>query len=130
MTENLIFDTLETYTETHFTNGTNKGKNEIKELDLQITQMVEKSDGVWKCKVCEKITSKNKGHIWEHAETHIGGMSHACHICDKSLSSRKSLRLHISAIHSEQLFCELCGKSGLNKNSYREHKKMQHKPFS
>ena len=56
VTENLICDALETYTETHFTNGSNKGKNEIKELDLQITQMVEKSDGVWKCKVCEKIT--------------------------------------------------------------------------
>ena len=64
------------------------------DLDRQIWQMIEQFDIGWICKVCGK-TMRNKGHIKEHAEYHIEGMSHACNICSKTYSSRKSLREHI-----------------------------------
>merc|ERR1712179_249935 len=99
------------------------------DVNLQILEMIEMSDGVWKCKVCGK-TSKYKKDMREHAETHIEGMSHACHICNKSLSSRSSLRLHINNIHSELLSCDLCGKSGMNKQDIYNHKRRQHKTTS
>ena len=69
-------------------------------LDNQIKGMIEKQEGTWKCKVCSKI-SKILGHIKEHAETHIEGMSRICQICSKTFSNRKSLRVHISDIHSQ-----------------------------
>ena len=46
--------------------------NSYNDLDLEI---IEKSDGVWKCKVCGKVTPK-KTNIQCHAESHIEGISH------------------------------------------------------
>ena len=83
--------------------------------------MIEKSDGVWKCKICGK-TSPHRGNMKHHAETHIEGTSHACHICNKSYPTRNGLSSHISSIPSELLSCDLCGKSGMNKASYYMHK--------
>ena len=92
--------------------------------------MIEKSDSVWKCKVCGK-TNPNMGNMLQHAETHIEGMSRDCHICNKSFSNRAGLRVHINNIHSELLSCDLCGKSGMNKKSYYKHKQSsQHKTLS
>ena len=103
--------------------------NENTDLDLQISTMIEKSDNLWICKVCGKTTTK-KGHIQDHAESHIEGMSHPCHICNKSFSNRPSLRKHIQDIHSELSSCDLCEKSGMNKKSYNDHKRKQHKTLS
>jgi len=129
--ENNICDVSE-----HFENGTLKHTNddrmkkiENSGLDLQIMQMIEKSDGVWNCKVCGKAEA-NISHIKEHAETHIEGMSHGCHICNKSFSTRPSLRGHIQNIHSEVFSCDICGKSGMNKHAYYNHKRRQHKTLS
>ena len=77
------------------------------DLDLQVLEMIEKSDGVWKCKVCGKSDS-HKIDIKRHAERHLEGMSHACKICNKSFSNRPGLRNHINSIHSELLSCDLC----------------------
>ena len=44
--------------------------------------------GVWK-----------KGHIKEHAETHIEGVDKSCHICNNTLSDRPALQHHIRDIH-------------------------------
>ena len=112
-------------TENHSENGQ---KIEIKansELDLQILKMIEKSDGVWKCKVCGK-TKFQKVHMRHHAETHIEGMSHPCHICNKSFPNRPGLGSHINDVHSELVSCDLCGKSGMTKRAYRDHKKSKH----
>jgi len=130
--ENNIFDTLE-----HVENGTLKHTNdermkkiENSDLDLQIMQMIEKSDGIWNCKVCGKTTAKIRD-IKDHAETHIEGMSHSCHICNKSYPRRPILRKHISKIHSELISCDPCGKSGMNKQAYYNHKHTrQHKTLS
>ena len=117
----VICDTLELPTE--------KQGNEKSPLDVQIKQMIEKYNGLYKCKVCGRA-NPNNGNMWIHAETHIAGMSHACHICNKSFSNRHSLRNHINCIHSELLSCDLCGKSGMNKMSYYQHKRKQHKTLS
>ena len=91
------------------------------ELDQQINEMIEKNGGVWTCKICGKTATK-KQHIQNHAETHIEGMSHACHICNKTFPNRGGLYSHISGIHSELFSCDMCGKSGMNRKAYRNHK--------
>ena len=96
------------------------------ELELQIEGIIEKDKGLWRCKVCGKTTT-NKGHAKGHAETHIEGVSHACHICRKTVSSRHNLKTHISNIHSGLVSCDVCGKTGMNRMSYRNHKLRNHK---
>ena len=73
-------ESFEQTSETHFTNSSLKQTNEerilkITNIDLnhQVKKMIEKSDSVWKCKVCGK-TNPNIGNMWQHAETHIEGM--------------------------------------------------------
>jgi len=135
--ENSVFDTLESASEHHDSSmvafkGTNEGKVQINtdsDLDLQLLEMIERSDGVWKCKVCGK-TNPYKSNLLPHAASHIEGMSHACHICNKSYPNRPCLRAHKKDIHSELMSCDLCGKSGMNKKSYYHHKRTHHKTFS
>ena len=94
-------------------------------LDNQIKGMIEKQEGAWKCKVCSKI-SKQIGHIKRHAETHIEGMSRICKICSKTFPNRHGLANHISYIHSQLISCDVCGKTGMNKKAYRDHKRRNH----
>ena len=68
------------------------------DLDLQIDQMIEKNEGQWQCRVCSKRT-KLMANMKHHAETQIKGVTHTCHICNKTLSKRESLRKHVSDIH-------------------------------
>merc|ERR1712129_111495 len=91
--------------------------NPNRELDLQIETIIEKSDGLWRCKVCDK-RAYLKHHIKSHAESHIEGVSHACHICSKSFSSRHNLQSHISKQHSELFSCDVCEKTGMTRGAY------------
>merc|ERR1712179_517064 len=132
----IISDELELSKEMTYEDGTLDQTNQEKkhniansDLNLQKKQLFEKSDGAWKCKVCGKATL-NYVNMWQHAERHEDGMSHACHICNKSFSNRPGLRCHINQSHSELFFCDLCGKSGMNKQSYYNHKHRQHKILS
>ena len=95
------------------------------ELSLQVNQMIEKTEGAWRCKICGKTASRNQ-NIQNHAETHIEGMSHACHICNKTFQNRPGLSNHISFIHSELFSCDLCEKTGMNRRAYRDHKRRNH----
>ena len=95
------------------------------ELSLRINEMIEKNEGVWRCKICGKTTSVSF-IMRTHAETHIEGMSHACHICSKTFSNRPCLRNHISDIHSELFSCDICEKTGMNRKAYRMHKLRNH----
>ena len=134
--KNSMCDILEQYPD-HYSEAafkeTKEGKirrDENTDLDLQILEMIEKSDGVWKCKICGRTTIK-KDRIREHAESHIEGMSHTCHICRKSYPNRNTLRCHINNVHSGLFSCDVCGKSGMNKGSYYEHTQTkQHKTLS
>ena len=101
----------------------------INEPNLQLEQMIEKNEGLWKCKVCGK-TAARKGSIQRHAERHIEGVSHVCHICNKTLSTRQNLRDHINGNHSELFSCEVCGKSGMPRKVYHNHKRYHPKVLS
>ena len=79
--------------------------------------------------VCGKTATK-RDHIWSHAETHIHGISHACHICSKTTSTRHSLRMHITNNHAELFFCDIYGRTGMNRGTYRNHKRYNHKALS
>ena len=70
-----------------------------------------------------KITKK-RGVIKDHSETHIEGISHTFHICSKLSSTRKTLQVHISDVHSQQLFdCKNCGRLDMKKMTFKEHKR-------
>ena len=97
--------------------------NTNQELDLQIEGMIETKDGLWRCKFCGK-TATTKQQTRRHAETHIEGVSHACHICSKTYSTRKYLSQHITNNHSESFSCEVCGKTGMHRGAYHSHKKI------
>ena len=99
------------------------------ELDLKIEQIIVKNDGLWKCKECGK-TAAHKSLIKQHAETHIDGVSHVCHICNKTTSTRLYLQQHIFNIHSELFSCDICGKSGMKRGAYKQHKYTYHKTLS
>ena len=89
-------------------------------VDQKVNAMIEKYEGLWKCSFCGK-TSKQKGHIKEHVETHIPG-AYNCHICDLVSVNRKALKVHIRYKHSETLgTCGVCGKSGISKVAYKDH---------
>ena len=96
------------------------------DLNDRIRQMIEKKEEVWECKECGKTKSR-KGHIIQHAETHIGGMSHACHLCGKTFSTRPTLHNHTSTYHSFKLYsCEICGRSDMNRQAFYMHKRNSH----
>ena len=82
--------------------------------------MIEKNEGLWKCKVCGKI-AKLKGNIKQHAESHIEGVSHICHICNKLSTTRNSLQMHMKNYHAE-FNCDICGKTGMTKMTIKGHK--------
>ena len=101
--------------------------NAHNDLTIQATEMIEKNEGVWKCKVCGK-TETHKGNIREHVErNHLEGMFHACHLCSKTFKNRPALQQHISNIHTELFSCDICLKAGMSRAGYRMHKKRQHK---
>ena len=106
-------------------NNHSKFKADI-ELDFQIEEIIEKSQERWKCKVCEK-TAKTKQKIKNHSETHIKGVSHPCDICNKTFPTRHSLESHVYGIHSSLFTCDVCGKAGMNKATYRSHKQKNHR---
>ena len=59
-------------------------------LDLHMEQTMQKNEGLWKCKVCEKMYN-NKSSLKTHSESHIEGEMHTCHICNKTTSTKQGL---------------------------------------
>ena len=95
------------------------------ELDRQLEKLVEKSEGLWKCKLCEK-TSTNKRHLLAHAEIHVDGIIHSCSICVKTFKTREGLRTHVRDIHSKLYSCMVCGSADMNRIAVKKHKKKCH----
>ena len=93
------------------------------ELDLQIEKMIEKNGELWQCKVCSKMF-KSRSHVSQHAETHIEGLKHNCHLCNKPASTRHALKDHMRGFHTANVSCKVCGKSGMNKNKLKHHKQV------
>jgi len=93
----------------------------IKNLDLdeKLERMIEGSQGLWKCIVCNK-TSNRKANIMNHAETHLQGEKHSCHICMQTYSTRVGVKTHINDVHSKLYSCMMCGRTDMNKNMLRK----------
>ena len=70
----------------------------IEELDAFIDQQITKTDEGHTCNICKNKTSRQRGHIKEHIEVHINGLSFNCDLCGKTYSSRLNLRIHKSKI--------------------------------
>jgi len=75
-------------------NGESK-PDEVDSFSLNNTLMgiFEFENGIWKCKVCGKV-SKNQSQAKEHGEIHIEGLSYPCEECGKSYASSASMRNH------------------------------------
>ena len=80
--------------------------------------MIERSQGLWKCKVCDKI-SNHKGTILRHSETHLQGIKHSCNICMKTFPTRNGVRSHIADVHSKLYSCKSCGMTDMNNITVR-----------
>jgi len=93
--------------------------NKNLDLDEKLEKMIEKSQGLWKCKGCNK-TSNQKHHITYHAETHMQGIKHSCHICMKTYPTRNGLQSHVSDVHSKLYSCKICGKTDMNRTTLRK----------
>ena len=63
------------------------------DLDAYIEQQIIRYYEGYKCIICNK-TSSSRGHIKEHIEIHIEGLSFKCNSCEKITSTRKNLRMH------------------------------------
>ena len=65
----------------------------IEELLEKISEMTEKVNGIFTCKVCHK-TAKDRTNLGKHIESHIDGITLTCEFCSKKFRSRESLRVH------------------------------------
>ena len=64
------------------------------ELNSVVRGMVEKlGKNLWQCKFCAR-QNRNPGHLKEHCESHIEGLSIPCDVCGKYFSTKGSLRAH------------------------------------
>ena len=69
-------------------------------LNETLDSMIEKVDGIWKCKVCGKSNNLNKRNdVRRHAETHMEGVSHSCNLCGKEFRCSENLRKHVKTYH-------------------------------
>ena len=101
---------------------------EIKQYKSLLEKRVQRGseNGLWSCVDCE-YKSRKKDHFREHVETHMIGVKHECPLCNKVLQSLKTLRIHITNIHkyANQTFnCDKCGKEGMTKVQFINHKRL------
>ena len=66
----------------------------IEEMDMNMQKYIESSMEGHQCTICRK-TSKHSGHIREHVETHLEGLSYSCHKCGNKYNKRGTFRKHL-----------------------------------
>ena len=73
--------------------------NSNNEIDQQLSEFIVRGeDGVYSCGYCGKAGT-HLGHLKNHVETHMEGLSFPCQSCDKTFRSRHSLATHSSKYH-------------------------------
>ena len=87
--------------------------------DEKLERIIENSQGLWKCNVCDKTSNWNS-HILSHAETHIQGVKHSCNICMKTYPTRMGVKTHMYDAHSILYSCKICGRTNTNKKALRQ----------
>ena len=69
------------------------------ELDEKIFSLMNKIDGLWICKVCDKTEIK-KSNLINHIDSkHIDGVSHNCNQCERSFRTKRSMVTHMTHDH-------------------------------
>ena len=74
-------------------NLTSEGDTSIEELNRLLEDQMEKIDGIYTCKVCQK-TAKDKTNLGKHIESHLEGLCFSCNECSQQFRSRTALRHH------------------------------------
>jgi hypothetical protein len=101
------------------------------ELEEKIDLLTERRpDGAWSCVQCGKADS-SRFHLRRHAETHIHGFSHSCPGCDRTFTTRVSLKAHVLKHHPAErvekgFVCDICEKPSISKAALRLHKARNH----
>ena len=76
------------------------------------------------CEICNHAYSDIRKHIWYAHKRKIELQKFNCIICDKNLSSEKSLKYHVNAFHKERnpkFECKNCGKGFYTQRSLNIH---------
>ena len=65
--------------------------------------IVTNEDGSLSCYLCGKTSGgpQKRGHMKQHMEIHMQGLTYSCPKCDKTFRSRNSLYVHTSKIHKD-----------------------------
>ena len=74
----------------------------MSEIDVKIDKLIEIKDTKKTCRVCG-YASMNSGHIREHVELHIEGVSYTCQFCQKTFRGRGNFRRHQKKQHMIQM---------------------------
>ena len=76
------------------------------DISSELNQKMEENivtnpDGSLSCFLCGKTSggAQRKGHMKQHMEIHMEGLTYSCPKCDKTFRSRNSLYVHTSKIH-------------------------------
>ena len=75
------------------------GSMSSEQIKLKIEELYVKSDGVWRCLVCEYTTDNCSGMMKRHIESHLDGLSYSCTLCSKEFKSKNGLSSHKSSFH-------------------------------
>ena len=77
----------------------NTSNTSMDDYDEKVSDLMTRTENGWGCRECP-YSSRNKGHVQEHVESHIGGVSKKCELCDKTFRTRKRLSNHVYKLHS------------------------------
>ena len=77
--------------------------SKISEVEENILKNIGKRDnGMYYCLHCDK-ENWHRGHMKNHVESHIEGLSFPCEKCGKIFRSRNSIQSHNSQIHRQEI---------------------------
>ena len=68
------------------------------DVERVVSEIISKQDNYWTCTICQ-FKSPQRGHLREHAETHIEGLQYPCNNCGKIMRSSGAFRKHIRRYH-------------------------------
>ena len=79
-------------------NEKRENKNDLdKEIDGKVEKLMVKEGKLWKCKHCDKISSR--ANITRHCEIHLTGYTFHCHLCPHKTTNRVALKEHVPIKH-------------------------------
>jgi len=102
------------------------------ELEEKIDELCERREGIWTCIQCGK-TDKMRFHLRRHVETHLQGFTHTCTSCDKTFTTRATLKAHVLRSHPEEktvvekpFNCDICDMPSKSRAAVNMHKQRRH----